>query len=503
MIIIFRVINSFFENVGVLIGRTTRNGVTGIPFIAPTTGTHLGSEDHIGESKYEYSIDAGTTSSLFTSTVNSTMTPVIVTSTEATSTSNYTQPFMSKDENTMLSNQYISGTESIDLTTMNEEKITAELDNIENETKKEDKFEENENEWKSTETYIEYETSTLNGNDEFTTQTATEPLSQNSVSKLRFNETLIDLLKFSLSPLSQRRPEIEDILHDFNDKHPHFLRTIHSEITNGTASTETLLINPYTEFLSLNDTLAISSQMVTEPYEWIDTLFKPSEAEQNDSSEIFSEENVQQSKIQPRSDEELLSLENATILESEGDQLLNIKLIHENQSQFTLTTDSSTNRKYDDNDNDNLDIRLAEESLFQPSNRMKNDIGSNRVFNLIKPSQIDERVLNNTDFIAEHSMRNYVATEEPQDYDAIEGNTQTEYSIEPKSNTEQSMSIYSTFINRLKTQSSVNQNKDRSIPQTVKQFETNTSNGPTIEPRETLIIKQPPKQGKSMLSTVT
>lgn len=460
----------------------------------------MGPEDHIGESKYEYSIDAGTTSSLLASTVKSATSPMIVTSTEFIITSNYTEPSMSKDENTALSNQYISGTESIDLTTMNEEIITKELCNIESETKIEDKTEENENESTPTENHNEYETSTLNENNEFTTQTATDPLSQSSVSKMKLKESSTDLFKFSLSPLTQRSPEIEDILHDFNDKHSHFLRTIHSEITNDTDSIEKLSINPYAELSSPNDTLALSPKMVTEQYELIDNLFKPSEVEQNDSSEIFSGENVQQIKIQPRleithliSDEELLSLENATISESEGDQLLNNKLIRENQSPFTLTTDGSTYRQSDDNNNDNLDLRLAEESLFQPVN-------SNKV------SQIDESALNNADFIAEHMISDYITTEEPQGYDVIEGNTQTIYSIEPKSNTEQTMSIYSTFINRLKTPSSVGQNKDRlerSTQQTVKQFETSTNDGPTIEPSHTFIIKQPPKQGKSMLSTVT
>lgn len=472
----------------------------------------MGSEEHIGESKYEYSIDAGTTSSLLASTAKSAMTPMIVTSTEAITISNNTQPLMSKYENTTLINQYISDTESIDLTTMNEEKYTTKLDNIESETKIEDKSEENENEneSKSTQTNIEYETSTMSENDEFTTQTATEPLSQNSLSKPKLKENSTKLFKFSLSPLSQRSPEIEDILHDFNDKHPHFLRTIHSEITNYTASIENLLINPYAELSSLNDTLALSSQMVTEQYEYTDTLFKPSEAEQNNTTEILHGKNVQQSKIQPRlentqliCDEELLSLENATISESEDDQLMDIKLIRENQSQFTLTTDGSINREHDDNDNDNLDLRLAEESLFQPSNTMKNDNESNEGFNLNKPSQIDEGELNNTDFISEHSISDYVTTEEPQDYDAIEGSTQTEYSTKPKSYTEQSVSIYSTFINRLKTPSSVDQDKDqlkRSTQQTVKQFEINTNDGPTIEPSHTLIIEQPPKQG---VSTVT
>lgn len=460
----------------------------------------MGSEDHIGVSKYEYSIDAGTTSSLLASTANSAMTPMIVSSTGAITTSNYTQPFMSNDENATLSNQYISNAESIKLTTMNEEKNATKLDNIESETKIVDKSEENENESKSTETYIESETSTSNENDEFTTQTSTEPLSQNSVTKPKLGENSTDLLKLSLSPLSQRIPEIEDILDDFNDKHPHFLRTI----TNDTASIEKLLISPYAELPSLNDTLALSSQMATEQYEWIE----------NDSLEIFTAENVEQFKIQPRlenthliSDEELFSLENATISGSEDDKLLNIKLARGNQSQFILTTDDSTNQKqHDDSDNDNIDLRLAEESLFQPGNTMKNDIESNKVFNLNKPSQINERALNNTDFIVEYSISDYVTTEEPQNYDGIEGNTQTEYSIEPKPKTEQSMSIYSTFINRLKTQSSVDQNKDRSeqsTQQAVKQFEISTNDSPTIEPSHTLIIKQPPKQGNSMLSTVT
>lgn len=439
----------------------------------------------------------------------------ITTSTEAINTTNYPEYFVSKDENATLSYQYGPNTESSTDTTMNEENNTTELDNIEKETHTEEKFEKNENE-----TFIEYKTSTLNESDELTTELVTESLSNSSASKPKLIENSTDLSEYSLSSLSRRSPEIEDILHDFRDKHSHFLGTIPSEIANDTTSIEELLIKPFAELSSVNDTLALSSQMATEQYEWIDTSFKPSETEQNDSLEPFFGENPKQSDIQPRlenthliSDEELLSLENTTTFDSESGQEINIELIPENHLRFTLTTDESSNLKQ--GDNDNINLRLAEESLFQPTNTMKNidfDIEPIREFDSMtnKPSQINEPTSNDTYFIAEHSINDYVTTEEPQDYDAIEPNTQTEYSIKPKSNTEQSISIYSTFINRLKTTSSIvhiNDRIERSALQTVKEFDTSTKDeysdkvsitDPTIETSQTLIIKQPPNQGKSM-----